>query len=74
MKKEILTIDVKNITGVQLLSDDMNLNTEPENILFVEVHNPVNTGDKPCDQGNYYVSYSKIIIRDIKSALKISLA
>jgi hypothetical protein len=62
---------MESITGVQLLTEDFfNINLEPDDIQYIELHDP---NRKPAD-GDFEVSYAKIIIKNAETCLKESMA
>jgi hypothetical protein len=71
--KEIIQVDVKTIEAIQLLSDNMIINMDAENLLCLQIANPVSMGSKPCDEGDYEVSFARLVIKDAGKKLKIAL-
>ena len=65
-------VDTKTIQKLQLLSNDVNINLDPENLLCLEIANPVSTGTRPCDKGNYSVSFARLVIKDADKKLRIA--
>jgi hypothetical protein len=66
-----IVIDTKTIQAIQLLSDDININIDPENLIYLDVASPalINGGV----QGDYDVTFAKIIIKNADKKLKIAL-
>jgi hypothetical protein len=71
--KEIAQVDVKTIGAVQLLSDTVIINLDAENLLCLQIANPVSMGSEPCNEGNYDVSFARFVIKDAGKKLKIAL-
>ena len=69
-----IIFDMKTVTGVQLFTEDFfNIDTDVENIEFIEVFNPVNAWPdcepSPSTERDYEVASAKIIIKNIKTEL-----
>jgi hypothetical protein len=64
-----IVFDMKTVTGIQLLTEDFVLiNTRPENVLSIEVDNPVTAWPdrppSPATEGDYEISSAKIVLKD----------
>jgi hypothetical protein len=68
-----IVFDIKNITGVQLLTEDFrNMNIEPVDIQYLEVHDHIpNISKRNPSENDYEVSYVKICIKNAKTKLKL---